>query len=264
MKDYYQILGVRREASFDEIKRAYRKLVVIHHPDKSKDPLSNEKIKEINEAYDVLGDPEKKRSYDLGSFKPLVETFTQTTPPHRDPAYRRRPPGYVKSERVSIRELMETYGPVMAKGSLTAFIFCLVLLVDYMLPFTKSTEKVIDIHPYEGLRRSYAPSQVIVTNERRYKLSSNEISHFNKNDLIRVSTSRVFEIPVFAEASEGHRTRFYSTIYGNFVFMPLILLITSSLGIFLKNTELRFNLGIVNFLILALNLFFLFSHKLFV
>lgn len=265
MKDYYQILGISREASFDEIRRAYRKLVVIHHPDKSQDPAANDKIKEINEAYDVLGDPDKKRNYDLGNFKPLVDAFTEATPPpHRDPAYRRRPPGYVRKERASIKELIETYVSIMWKGSLAAFIFCLALLMDYMLPFVKSTEKIIDIHAYEGLRRSYAPAQIMVTNERRYKLSYAEIPHFHKNDLIRVSSSRVFQIPVFAETGGGYRTKFYSTIYGNFVFMPLILLITSSLGVFLKNNELRFNLGIVNVLILVLNLFFLFSYKLFV
>jgi curved DNA-binding protein len=63
MKDYYQILGVPRGASADEIKKAYRKLAHQYHPDKA--GKENEaKFKEINEAYQVLSDPEKRRVYD--------------------------------------------------------------------------------------------------------------------------------------------------------------------------------------------------------
>lgn len=61
-KDYYSTLGVDRSASADEMKRAYRKLALQHHPDK---PTGNEeKFKEINEAYQVLSDPEKRAQYD--------------------------------------------------------------------------------------------------------------------------------------------------------------------------------------------------------
>jgi curved DNA-binding protein len=64
-KDYYQSLGVARTATPDEIKQAFRKLARIHHPDVAKNKAAGEKkFKEINEAYEVLGDPEKRRRYD--------------------------------------------------------------------------------------------------------------------------------------------------------------------------------------------------------
>jgi molecular chaperone DnaJ len=63
--DYYRILGISREASGEEIKKAYRKLVFQHHPDRNPESNSaDEKIREINAAYEIVGDPEKRRSYD--------------------------------------------------------------------------------------------------------------------------------------------------------------------------------------------------------
>jgi len=64
-KDYYDILGVPRTATADEVKQAFRKLARIHHPDVAKNKQVGEaKFKEINEAYEVLGDPEKRKRYD--------------------------------------------------------------------------------------------------------------------------------------------------------------------------------------------------------
>jgi len=85
-KDYYDILGVTRNASDIEIKKAYRKLAMQYHPDRNpgKEKWANEKFKDINEAYGVLGDPQKRRQYDqfgtVGDVGDIFgSSFTATT-----------------------------------------------------------------------------------------------------------------------------------------------------------------------------------------
>jgi curved DNA-binding protein len=63
-RDFYEVLGVPRTATQDEIQKAYRKLARQHHPDVNKDPGAEDRFKEISEAYDVLSDPQTRRRYD--------------------------------------------------------------------------------------------------------------------------------------------------------------------------------------------------------
>lgn len=76
-KDYYKILGVSRDAKTDDIRKAYRKLAKQYHPDVNKDAGAEEKYKEINEAYEVLKDPDKRQKYDtLGMNWQAGQDFT--------------------------------------------------------------------------------------------------------------------------------------------------------------------------------------------
>jgi len=75
-KDYYKTLGVERDAAQSEIKKAYRRLARKYHPDVSKEPDTEERFKEVGEAYEVLKDPEKRAAYDqLGSGWQTGEQF---------------------------------------------------------------------------------------------------------------------------------------------------------------------------------------------
>ncbi|MDO4193650.1 MAG: molecular chaperone DnaJ [Erysipelotrichaceae bacterium] len=67
-RDYYEVLGISKGASEDEIKKAYRSLAKKYHPDVNKDPGAEDKFKEINEAYEVLSDPQKRQTYDQFGF----------------------------------------------------------------------------------------------------------------------------------------------------------------------------------------------------
>lgn len=63
--DYYKVLGVSKDATIEEIRKAYRKLALKWHPDKNKDEKADDKFKEISEAYQVLSDDDKRKEYDL-------------------------------------------------------------------------------------------------------------------------------------------------------------------------------------------------------
>ena len=76
-RDYYEVLGVQKNAAKDEIKDAYRKLAMQYHPDRNKAPEAEEKFKEISEAYAVLSDDEKRQQYDTLGHPDFDQRYTQ-------------------------------------------------------------------------------------------------------------------------------------------------------------------------------------------
>lgn len=79
-KDYYEILGVGKDATSSEIKKAFRRLAVKYHPDKNKEKDAEEKFREIAKAYDVLSDKEKRKQYDLyGENEDMASRFEKTS-----------------------------------------------------------------------------------------------------------------------------------------------------------------------------------------
>ncbi|MCC6621230.1 MAG: DnaJ domain-containing protein [Deltaproteobacteria bacterium] len=76
-KDYYKVLGVEKDASADDIKKAFRKLAMKDHPDRNQSPEAEAKFKEANEAYAVLSDPDKRKQYDMFGADGFGQRFSQ-------------------------------------------------------------------------------------------------------------------------------------------------------------------------------------------
>jgi len=105
-KDYYKILGVDRTATQDEVKRAYRKLARKYHPDVSKEPDAEERFKEVNEANEVLKDPEKRAAYDqLGAQWKAGQEFRP--PPDWNEGFEFRGGGYTDAAAEQFSEFFD-------------------------------------------------------------------------------------------------------------------------------------------------------------
>ncbi len=106
-KDYYQILGLQRDAKQDEIKRAYRKLARKYHPDVSKEEGAEDRFKEVSEAYEVLKDPEKRAAYDqLGSGYRAGQDFRP--PPNWDQGFEFHGGGYTEADPEAFSDFFES------------------------------------------------------------------------------------------------------------------------------------------------------------
>lgn len=106
-KDYYEILGVTRDAKQDDIKRAYRKLARKYHPDVSKEDNAEDRFKEVGEAYEVLGDPEKRAAYDqLGHNWQAGQDFRP--PPDWDQGFEFHGGGFTGADAEHFSDFFET------------------------------------------------------------------------------------------------------------------------------------------------------------
>ncbi len=105
-KDYYKIMGVKRDATQDEIKRAYRKLARKYHPDVSKEADAEERFKEVGEAYEVLKDPEKRAAYDqLGANWKAGQDFNP--PPDWDQGFEFHGGGFTGADAAGFSDFFE-------------------------------------------------------------------------------------------------------------------------------------------------------------
>jgi curved DNA-binding protein len=117
-KDYYQILGVDRNATQDEIKKSYRRLARKFHPDVNNDSGAEDKFKEINEAHEVLSDPEKRQKYDqFGSHWQQYERAGGRPEDFNWDAWRTPGGAQYQTRQVSQEELERIFGNLGGMGS---------------------------------------------------------------------------------------------------------------------------------------------------
>jgi curved DNA-binding protein CbpA len=263
MKNYYFILGLNIYAREEEIKQAYRKLALQFHPDKNSSTEAESIFKEVNEAYEVLGDPQRKMLYDQMLLGVPVEEPLPVQKPHRDPRYRPQPAGgrvRRPSKKEELIALMASHLKYALAASRIALLFAVVLIADFSLKKEKKDLLITNFNVVNGrFGRSYKYNlndggKVNVDQYTNRKISGASIF---------VYKSVLFSVPCAIEDKVNPgRMPVELSIYGNFIFAPFILLVTSLLGTFYwKGVEFRFNLGVVNFLLILLNFLFLQIHK---
>ncbi len=250
--NHYEQLGVSPLASADEIKRAYRRLAVKYHPDKNPSPDAHQFFKECTNAYNVLSDPEKKASYDLLFHFGLRQPTTTPRQTHRDPAYRRRssqPPR--KSSQQHMYELMAKYLPWANRISYSCLALCIFLSIDYLLPNQHTNETVTATINRRAEHRSGSTYWLAITTDKGSYINfpPNTKRSVKVGTEIQVSASPLLHIPRSVKTPTDE-IEIRKTLYGNFIFFPIILLFSSSAGVYYrKDVSNGFNYGITNAII---------------
>lgn len=260
MDDYYQILGISPRATQLEIKHTFRRLALLHHPDKNQS--SGEKFKEINKAYEVLRDPQKRAQYDLMLSGSYIQPLGK--PSHRDPAYRRKASGYYapRESTASTQELMAEYLPKFRWACWVALFICLLTAVDYSLPFKNYKENILEVNRMYRTGRGggmiYDHDELITKNGIIINLHQEDAFIFKKVPYVNVAQSRLFKKIVIITTPENDHKVHVAAIYGNLLFVPLILLVAALLGVTIRNNvEFSFNLTIVSFILLIIVIYLL-------
>lgn len=252
---------MRRGASAAEIRRAYRILVQQYHPDVNADPTAHELIKEVNEAYDVLGDETKRNVYDYQLSNHLETVSTPQQPVHRDPYFRRSRPARTveKSERIQLMEKLLFFFQGVFK---IAAAFCFVLLIDYLIPRSIVTEQIVEFYEVrEPSRRggsTFHYRDLLTTNTGRKFIVENETTKFFQADpVIQVYESRILSITTKIHTqSKSYSLTNFGTVYNNFSFLPILIALGSAIGLIVKKGTLdfHFSLGLVILVLLGITL----------
>jgi curved DNA-binding protein CbpA len=254
--DHYETLGVARTATSAEIKRAYRRLAVLYHPDKNPDPKAENFFKEVNVAYDVLSDPVKKRSYDLRG-QTIFEQHHQP-PPHRDPAYRNpnRPKPKYKGERQRILEMMAGYLPYMQRATWFCLFLSTILIIDFVLPHRDADDSIVEAFFIKKTSGRYGGSKFWrFTTEKGqdFEVEADHSTTLTSGASINIESSMLFNVPRYINTT-SQTIRVTKTLYGNFFFAPILLFVLAFCGYLFRNKiETSFNLGVGCILVLGLN-----------
>ncbi len=258
LKDYYRILEVASTATAADIKKSYRRLAQLYHPDRNSSEHAEALFKEINAAYEVLGDPVKRWEYDNRL------TATPTSPVHPDPAIRRRPAGY----RPQPKGPSETYLAMQAVLPYVRYVFyvgsflCLALAVDFLLPSNHLIERV-QSNAYESvhIRGNVTKTALVTESGKRIELAVDDIHLFPEGSNVDVQISKLFSILIRVHNTDSNqRTGNLATVYRNYSFAPIVLLIVSVLGLmYPRRVEFVFNLAVVGVFVILLTIFFLFQ-----
>lgn len=260
MKDYYAVLGIHSTAHATEIKRIYRRLVVQYHPDKNPDPQAHAYMAEINEAYDVLGDPDSRAAYDLRrqqGWREILTAATEQAPPprsHRDQKYRPRPAPPMSARRQR-QEMMQKCVPYIKWCNYVALVVTVLFTLDYTLPFTV-VESEVDSFYFQrpgGRGRNLASIlHLSLTNGDHLKVYDYDGPR-PVQARVQYSRTLVYHTPMSLAYLGTDLKMGYA--YRALAIFPGALLVIALLAVlFRKNIEFFFNASFVNAILLIITL----------
>ncbi len=223
------------------IKRSYRRLVQQYHPDVNPDPRAADLIQEINEAYEVLSDAEKKSDYDFRLINPYqqqAQPQQTTTRQHRDPYFRRR--GFRPIYKAPTQyDLIVKYFHYVRKVCVTSLVVCFILLVDYNLPHRKT---LVNVKIDRRIGQDY-----LIAPHKSIPVMWDEIGFFENGDQAELIESRLLGKTIaIRNVRNDYSITTFGTVYGTFKFVPIIMFITAMICLFMPdNLDFRFGLCVL-------------------
>lgn len=244
-----------------EIRRAYRMLVQKYHPDVNPDPSAAIMIREVNEAYEILSDAQKKIEYD----NTVISLDQQQTPiteqrTHRDPRYRKRTTRSAPASTYYTQtELMQRYLPYMLWLCWGGILFAVILFTDKILPPKTIVDDISGIYAVYSGKKRYMYDIVETKSGISIKMYYHGASYFYEQSTVKIDRTPILGIATKVYREDGGSEIFVGIIYRTLAFLPVFLLSTAALGVlFRAKVGFSFSLSIVSGVLLIINLYLIF------
>lgn len=277
-KDYYHILGLSKDATERDIKRSFRSLAMVYHPDSNEDPEAHQKFLDINEAYQTLGDPIKRKQYDGQYDYHLFIKHSETVRHSYSTTY--SPPVYDAPRRPSRFEEFSRYNFFSRFVAWLGLLFAFSIVADYLFAQYSEIEEVRSMTITQGPGGEL--SGFLRTDSLSFILDYTHFDNLGKGDFVSLRKTPFYQVVThlyvweFPETSERtmvqHVPRSYTPermiqvysifphygIYNVFSFFLIALLVSSMVGVTLQDRpEFLFKLGMLTVLLSCISVFIL-------
>lgn len=242
---YYEELDIAYNASQEEIKTAYRKKAKLYHPDKNASSSAAKRFLKVQEAYDVLSDPQKRKQYDLMlAYYGVSYTNYQRRQRRRRNAGAKKP----KKDELEFTEKAVSRGYVMC---IIGFLFVVLLVFDFLSPPLIVKQVVTARLQQIG----FSESEIIKTTDYKFPINFQISTEFiSPGKIVYLELTPTFhQIRRIRNTKQDKRIYPHYGIFNTFLFFPILILIISSNGIFFENKDLYIvNSGLVNSILIFL------------
>ena len=218
--DPYVVLGVGRQASPKEIQRAYRRQALKYHPDKNPSSEAGQKFQEIQQAYDLLSDPVRRRQYD--AFGAIVKQHV--------PVYTYPTPTPVSVPDDGEEEMIRRSAAFTRVFGVLFAALCVLVLLDFLMP----SELVYD--EVKEVERQGATMMIFTERGNSFGIDPLRLGYFQREPGLTVTRSPIFHVlreihTIPSNYSAGTPGSFY----GTFIFMPVLWMMLAAVGMWLWN-----------------------------
>lgn len=244
MNTHYTLLGLGEQATLSDIKREYRRQVLLTHPDRTADPAAHQRYLAVNEAYETLSDPARRASYDaaLASSRMRLPAAVpkETFEPHPDPAMRRRgrPRRPVTKAEAAARAAASYpaqyayYMPWARRINVVVLVFALLLLLDskWNTKYTNQRVQRVTEHVVRGKGGTAAFHFRVETPDLNFRLEQKMLS---EGEMIDVECSALFRqarIIWPAGSTDPDRRILINILYDGLLFLPLLMAVVAAVG----------------------------------